>query len=312
VTEAPLGVRRLAERRADARAERDFAKADQLRDEIDALGWVVRDEPNGFVLSPKPPYDVCVDLSAVSTNHNSDRRAVVSLLVEGWPDDVRRCLDALLTHAATDVGVVALDLGNVDGAGDVAHEFASRDPDRVDVVHVAQPSPYGAARAALLRRDPSPIHIWMETSSVLTGDALTPLIDAFDDPAVAVAVAGAGWRGANVDDDWRNFHDAGPGRVEVVLGYLFAMRRNAALAVADDENSPFAKARFYRNVDIELSYWLRDAGGELVVISELPVEQTRHRGYHDSDPAYRDRESKRNYDRFLHRFRNRDDLRLPE
>lgn len=307
MTDAPLGVRTLAERRAVARAARDFALADELRDEIDGLGWVVRDEPGGFVLSPKPPYDVLAELCAVPANNEaSGHRAVVSLLIEGWPDDVRTCLDALLTHAPDDVGVVALDLGNVDGAGDVAHEFAARDADRVDVVHVAQPATYGPARAALLRYDPSPIHIWMEPSTVLTGDALTPLTDAFADPAVV----GAGWRGANVDDDWRNFHDAGPGRVEVVLGYLFAMRRDPALAVAADDGSPLAKARFYRNVDIELSYWLRDAGGELVVLSDLPVEQTRHRGYHDSDPAYRDRESKRNYDRFLHRFRNREDLRL--
>ena len=73
-----------------------------------------------------------------------------------------------------------------------------------------------------------------------------------------------------------------------------------------------AKARFYRNVDMEWSYLLRDAGvGRLVVpTGDLPVRQDRHRGYHDSDPAHRDKESKRTYDRFLSRFRGRDDLRL--
>ena len=35
----------LAERRQQARAERDFAEADRLRDELDAAGWEVRDEP---------------------------------------------------------------------------------------------------------------------------------------------------------------------------------------------------------------------------------------------------------------------------
>ena len=58
---------------------------------------------------------------------------------------------------------------------------------------------------------------------------------------------------------------------------------------------------------------LRDAGaGRLVVpAGELPVRQDRHRGYHDSDPAYRDKQSRRTYDRFLQRFRGREDLRLP-
>jgi cysteinyl-tRNA synthetase len=40
-------VRELAERRARARAERDFATSDRLRDELSALGWEMRDEPGG-------------------------------------------------------------------------------------------------------------------------------------------------------------------------------------------------------------------------------------------------------------------------
>ena len=47
-----------------------------------------------------------------------------------------------------------------------------------------------------------------------------------------------------------------------------------------------------------------------LVALDLPVRQDRHRGYHDSDPAYRDKESRRTYDRFLQRFRGREDLRL--
>ena len=44
--------------------------------------------------------------------------------------------------------------------------------------------------------------------------------------------------------------------------------------------------------------------------ADLPVRQDRHRGYHDTEPAYRDKESKKTYDRFLQRFRGREDLRL--
>jgi cysteinyl-tRNA synthetase len=45
--EAPADIRGLAERRARARAERDFAASDRLRDELAALGWEMRDEPGG-------------------------------------------------------------------------------------------------------------------------------------------------------------------------------------------------------------------------------------------------------------------------
>jgi cysteinyl-tRNA synthetase len=52
VEQAPEDVRGLAEQREQARAERDFAAADRLRDEIAALGWEIRDGPNGFDLIP--------------------------------------------------------------------------------------------------------------------------------------------------------------------------------------------------------------------------------------------------------------------
>ena len=45
--EAPAEVVELAERRVAARAERDFETSDRLRDELAALGWQMRDEPDG-------------------------------------------------------------------------------------------------------------------------------------------------------------------------------------------------------------------------------------------------------------------------
>jgi cysteinyl-tRNA synthetase len=44
---APQQVAELAERRARARAERDFETSDRLRDELAAAGWQMRDEPDG-------------------------------------------------------------------------------------------------------------------------------------------------------------------------------------------------------------------------------------------------------------------------
>jgi cysteinyl-tRNA synthetase len=48
--QAPAEVVSLADRRQAARAARDFAEADRLRDELDALGWEVRDVAGGYEL----------------------------------------------------------------------------------------------------------------------------------------------------------------------------------------------------------------------------------------------------------------------
>ena len=48
--DAPAEVVTLAEQRVEARTGKDFAEADRLRDEIEAAGWDVRDETDGFRL----------------------------------------------------------------------------------------------------------------------------------------------------------------------------------------------------------------------------------------------------------------------
>ena len=50
--EPPADVARLAEERRGARARREFAEADRLRDEIASQGWEVQDVPDGFRLVP--------------------------------------------------------------------------------------------------------------------------------------------------------------------------------------------------------------------------------------------------------------------
>ena len=49
---APPEVVELARRRDEARASRDFALADELRDAIHAAGWVAEDTPAGTALRP--------------------------------------------------------------------------------------------------------------------------------------------------------------------------------------------------------------------------------------------------------------------
>lgn len=297
---APDDVQQLAERRAAARAARDFDESDRLRDEITSRGWTVRDGADGWTLAQKPPYDVLASVRDLPDRSSTPdaRRCTVALLVDGWPDDVRTCVTGLLEHAPDDVRIVLLENGQTD-ASVVVHQLA-RSP-RVEELHVERAAGWGEARQALLRYDVAAVHVLMDVSTVLEGDALTPLLAAFDDPSVA----GAGWRGVNVADGWTEFVDAGPGEVEALLGYLFAVRRQAALAVPLP-----SKAQFYRNADMEWSYLLREAGAGRLVALDLPVRQDRHRGYHDSDPAYRDKQSRRTYDRFLHRFRGREELRL--
>lgn len=302
---APADVRALAQRRSAARANRDFAAADALRDEIAAAGWRLLDTPDGFTLIPAPAYDVVQSVADLPdrSDQADSRRASVAVIVDGWPDDVQDFTEAFVRHVPPDVKLLALDVGNVDGAGDVLHNLAQDHPGRIEDFHAEAATGWASAVTALARADTAAAHVLADLSTIFTGDAVTPLLAELADPTVV----GVGWRGVRASQDWYSFDDAGPGDVEALLGYCFAVRRGALLQVP-----PHPKARFYRNADLELSYAIRDAGlGRLVVpATDLPLQQGRHHGYHDTDPAYRDAESKRTYARFLARFRGRDDLRV--
>ena len=232
------------------------------------------------------------------------QRSVIGILVDGWPDDVRECLTALIQYAPQHP-IAVVDLANVDGAGEVTEEFASHES--VSVFHIAQDiktAGWAASRNALIKAIPAEVHVIMDLSTILTGDAISPLVDAITGDVVL-----SGWRGVNVnlEEEWRSFDDAEPGEVDAVLSYLMAVSREAALKTPID-----IKSRFYRNADLEWSLALRNAGGKVVMPSaDLPCHQPRLRGYHDSEPEYRDFESKKTYNRLLKSFRGNTSILAP-
>ena len=52
--EAPQELQRLAAEREEARAARDFERADRIRDQLSDAGWEIRDTPEGARLVRAP------------------------------------------------------------------------------------------------------------------------------------------------------------------------------------------------------------------------------------------------------------------
>jgi cysteinyl-tRNA synthetase len=51
-TDIPAEIQALADERAAARAAKNWAESDRLRDELAAKGWQVRDSKDGQTLKP--------------------------------------------------------------------------------------------------------------------------------------------------------------------------------------------------------------------------------------------------------------------
>ncbi|MEL0147039.1 MAG: hypothetical protein VW937_01135 [Actinomycetota bacterium] len=305
---APDDVQALAAARADARSAKDFARADAIRAEIDAAGWTVVDTAGGFELVEKPPFEVLRDVHELVSSAPVEAPTVVCVIIDGWPDDTDVCLKALQAHAPADATVLVIDCANVDDAGTRAEVFADDQPERFRVLHM-QPTlaslGWSSVVSAAIDLSRCEVFVIMDLSTIIEGDAFTPMLDVLGRDGVV----GTGWKGVNVnvDDGWRSFDAAEVGEVDAILGYLMALKREAIELVRPDP-----KARFYRNADMEWSLALREAGGVLAIPSDsLPIRQGRHHGYHDSDPTFREKQSKKTYDRLLQRFRGKDHLLAP-
>ncbi len=312
----PDAILAAAHERSRARAARDWAEADRLRADIEAGGWKVADRGIDFALTPIAPPDVADGErlrygSSASVPSRLDEPAsglaTVVLIATDWPDDLERTLAGLVagSPAGTSIVIVA-DAPSVEQA-EALEALEALDPsDRppIEVVRTSDRLGHAAAINVGLRRATGPVVVLVDASVEPTGDVVTPLVRALDDPTVGVV---GGW--GIVSADLRKFEDAPAGDVDAIEGYLSAFRRDDVAARGPlDEHF-----RFYRNLDIWWSLVLRDEGEGMpprhaVSLAGLPVVRHEHRGYASLPEADRDRQSKRNFYRILDRFGSRRDL----
>ncbi len=304
----PKEIIELANLRVEARQNKDFTKADELRDQISELGWIVKDTAQGFEFSEKPPFLQHQNLNQLNNLENIINRKIgVCLLVDGWLDDTKECIESLLKYLPQETVITVLDLGNVENTGIYLEELQKENVNKLEVFHIAQTlSEAGWANSInkLIELNPGQFSVIMDLSSIVSGDVITPLINEIKDDVIA-----CGWKGSlvNLEDQWRSVDDKGDGEVDILLGYLFAIKSKVAQEIPAN-----SKAKFYRNADLEWSLMLRSAGHKLFAKGEnLAVVQKRHHGYHDSEAGYRDKESRKNYDRILQNFRGKVEILSP-
>lgn len=298
----PQSVLDLVSERQAARERREFARADALRDQVRAAGWLIRDTAAGAEVVRAPDWEP-LDPAAATPRWDEPDQHEVSLVVHvlGWPDDVRRAVASLAAHrATTDYEVVLVDDGAGHGTGRALEELAAADGS-VRVLHLDRPIGFGAAMNLGMSQATGRVLVWLDPHVEATGDLLSPLLAALAEPEAGLA---GGW--GVVTHSMLDFEaDDGP-EVDAIEGYLLAVPRRIAARVQLDP-----RHRYYRNADLDFSFAVRDLGGDWRLRAlrvEVPALRHRHRAYHETDPTERERASRKNYDRFLERWKRRTDL----
>jgi cysteinyl-tRNA synthetase len=214
----------------------------------------------------------------------------VHWLAESWPEDVLR-------------GVASF--RKFEGNREVHHVVVETEvtsptewPPGLEVLRLAGDPGFAEARNAQLRRSLGRIVIVADGSVEATGDVYGPLRGALSEQGVGIA----GPLGI-VSDDLSEFREAEGPEVDAIEAFLLAFRRELLEGGLAFE----PRFRFYRNADIDLSFQIK-AMGLRVIRVDLPVRRHEHRAWSATPEHERDRLSKRNFYRFLDRFRGRTDL----
>jgi len=218
-------------------------------------------------------------------------------IVHGWQPDAERWLLSVFGHCKADFEAVI-----VDNSGDarIAGWLKSRAAERLRLITLDPPLGWAAAANAGIVAAAGDVVVLFDPAVELTGEAVTPLVAALADPSVVVA----GPYALRARGTLKEFEESAGPEVDAIEGYCMAFRRADAAAVEGFD----PKFRFYRMADVELSFRLRARGGRAVAVSDLPLVRHEHRLWESTDPAERERMSKRNMYRFLDRWRGREDL----
>jgi cysteinyl-tRNA synthetase len=295
--DAPAPVLAALAQHARARESGDYAAADALRAHTDGLRLEDHGQDATLVAREDRRIDRRTRRSIASPRELDDRTAeratrewTVAVTAREWPEDVERCVHAVLRFAPVDAEVLVLDQGSSDRSAERLDRLAWGE--RVRVIHADRDLGEGAGRNALLRVARGRLLLQLDPSVELLGDLFTPLAAALGSGA---GIAGPwGLR----TKDLRHFDEVTDGPCDAVQGYCQATRRDSLLAIGGFDE----RYRFYRNLDIAVSFALRERGLRAVAVGTGLAVRHIHRAWEALPEEERDKRSRKNHDRMYKRF----------
>ncbi len=291
------------------RLHKNYMPADDLRRKIISAGYAVRDTPQGTLVVPRRPEDEFVVLSSSTDAPDYTKKPdrfefSVNLLAHNSREDLERCIQSIRRHADKySIELVIVDNGSTDDTlpylqhlarqGDIITAQGQRIG--LQVLFADHNMGFAAGRNATMRASQGHYIVLMDTSIEVKGDIWQPMKDVLADSSIGLA----GPYGL-VTDDLRDFHEAPGPDVDAIEGYLMAFRRELLSEVGWVDE----KFRFYRLMDIYLSFFFKTSGYRVVTapVVAARLEKHPHREWYSLSEEEQATKSKKNYDIFRDRW----------
>ena len=301
----PEEILALSHERDLLRRRGQYGRADALKEQIEAAGYAIKDNPHGAHLIILPGVEVDGQVYRMARQMPSlldepDRCTFsVNILSRNNYEQTVRCIESVLRFAGTsDIELVLINNASQDGL-DLWAEAHKYEEHRLRVLNITRTMGEAEARNIGLKQSRGRYIVLLDTSVELTGDIFTPLMQMLEDGSVGIT----GLHGLRTGD-LRNFEESQEAEVDVIDTLCMAFRRVLLkeAGLFDDRD------RFPYYMHVDFNFTVRDLGTSLVVTPDLPI--IRHAVVLDAKltDAERTRLNKRNFYRFREKWGEREDL----
>ena len=295
--EAPAPLLAALAQHAQERGSGDYAASDALRGRSSGLRLEDHGADATLVARADRRIGRRTRRSIASPRELDDRTAegatrtwTVAVTAHEWPEDVERCVRGVLRFAPLDTEVLVLDQGSSDRSAERLDRLAWGE--RVRVIHADRDLGEGAGRNALLRVARGRMLLQLDPSVELLADLFAPL-----EAALGSGAGIAGPWGLRTKD-LRHFDEVTDGVCDAIQGYCQATLRDTLVAVGGFDE----RYRFYRNLDIAVSFAVRERGLRAVAVGIGLAVRHIHRAWEALPEEERDKRSRKNHDRMYKRF----------
>jgi cysteinyl-tRNA synthetase len=294
--DAPAPVLAAIAAHEDSRTRGDYPDADRRRSSFDGLR--VDDQRSGVLVARADRRLARRQRRTIASSRELDDRTgelatrnwTIAVAAREWPDDVERCVRSVVRFAPADAEVLVLDQGSSDRSAARMDRLESGD--RVRIIHADRDLGEGAGRNALLRIARGKQVLQLDPSVELLGDLFTEL-----EAALRSGAGIAGPWGLRTKD-LRHFDEVTEGVCDAVQGYCQATTRETLLAIGGFDE----RYRFYRNLDIAVSFAVRERGQRAMAVGVAHAVRHVHRAWEALPEEERDKRSRKNHDRMYKRF----------
>ena len=306
----PTNIQKIIQKREKYRSEKDYNSADRVRNELYNSSYIINDYTSKTLVRPKVKWEKYNNLWQTYssskeienlTKNNPNKKFSIGIVTFNELTELKRSIKSIFKFSKNNnIEILIIDNGSNHKIGRWLEDISSKH-ENITVIHIDHMIGEAEAKNIIIKQSMGEIIILLDLSIELSGNIFEPIAKTLSDKNIGLT----GPYGLKTND-LNHFHDGEGeyGYMDAMQFYCFAFRRDLVNQVGFMRKS----FRFYRNLDIDYSFQIKNYGYTILADPNLPVIKHQHSVWNSMLPATRDELSKKNYKRFLDKWRNRIDL----